>query len=484
MGSSASRRPHHRIIRTRRARRVAVCVAVITVLFLVLAATALAYVPGQRIWVRTIGTAAKQAAAWDVATGPNGVVCIGGWRGAPWPAPFGRVGLVVKYNAAGTRKWTKTYAGLGNAEVVAVAFDGKGNICVAGHTWATAGGGADIFVAKYSPRGVRRWVASYGAGNNVDDWAEAIAVDQSGNVYVGGSGGVGNGLYGVVVVKYGAGGKEMWLAPARLDPDPAVPDQGSREPTGIGIDAAGNVYVAGVARDGGAPDYLQYSALVFKVATSNGTIAWGPKYWKGKDGSGAGAYGIAVRGRAVVVCGEASKWTSWHNDLLVLRYDRAGNQKHPPLEYDRSATTDDSGEDVAIDARGNAYVTGDFTVQPVGHPSSCAVVKVSPAGKVRWARAYRPRGKYAVGWSVGVDAANNAYVAGAVEVSPSYDKLLVMKYSASGQRKWVRTWPAAANGYNDPDGGLALGANGVLYVAGHGQPSGPFYKAVLIKYQR
>ena len=108
MGSSTLRRPRRRAIRARHARRVAACLAVVTVLFLVLAASALAYVPGQRIWVRAIGTAAKQAAAWDVATGPNGVVCMGGWRGAPWPAPFGRVGLVAKYNAAGTRKWTKT----------------------------------------------------------------------------------------------------------------------------------------------------------------------------------------------------------------------------------------------------------------------------------------------------------------------------------------------------------------------------------------
>ena len=469
MGSSVSRRPRRRVIGTRRARWLAVCLAVITVLFLVLAATALAYVPGQRIWVKTMGTAASEAGAWDVATGPNGVVCVGGWKDASG-SPDG-VAFLRKYSSAGKVKWTRTYRGLGSAEVESIAFDAKGNVYVSGTTW---GAEDDIFVAKYSASGVRKWVKTYD-NKGLADWSEAIAVDRAGNVYVAGHSKATSNLEGIVVLKYSTAGTPKWAA--RFDPDLNDPDQGSREINVMRIDGSGNAYVAADAVDSSV-----HSALTFKVATSDGSIPWSKTY-RGKDGSGAAAYGIAVRGRAVVVCGEASKWADNLMDLLVLRYDLAGKQKSV-LEYSRSASTDDWADDVALDASGNAYVTGAFVTMPAYHPSSCAILKVSAAGAVKWARGYLPRDKHAEGWYVRLDAYGNVFVAGASYIgNPFEDVFLTMKYSASGVRKWVKTWTPAGRGLNEPDG-LALGTNGGVYVAGQAEPRGDYYQAVLVKYQR
>jgi hypothetical protein len=476
MGSSVSRRPRRRVIRARRTSQVALCLAVTALLILVLAATAFAYVPGQRIWARTVGTAASEAGAWDVATGPNGAVCVGGWKDAA-SSPDG-VGLLVKYNAAGVKKWTRTYKGLGSAEVDAVAVDRWGNLYAAGDTWGS-GRSPDIFVAKYTSGGVRKWVRTYSGDGNFGDWPDAVRVDGSGNVYVAGTSFVSDSLEGIVAIKYSSAGTRRWAA--RLVPDLVDPNQGDREFNEMAIDTSGNVYVAADEVDGTAP--AVHSALAVKFATSNGAIVWSKPY-TGKDGTGAAAYGIAVRGNSVVVVGEASNWAGDLMNLLVLRYDLAGNEKHPPLEYDRSASSDDWADDVAIDKYGNAYVTGGFLTQPDDYPSSCALVKVSPTGALKWVKAYLPTSKYAEGWYVRVDGYGNAYVAGIVGVDPSdHDKFLTMRYSSAGVRKWVKTWTPAGVGYNEPDG-LALGTTGGVYVAGQAEPRGDYYQAVLIKYQR
>lgn len=464
----------------RRLRRLGACFVLAAVLLLVMVATAYAYVPGQRLWVRTIGSSARQAAAWDVATGPNGAVCIVGWIGQSGPPAPDRA-LVVKYDAAGNKKWTRTYEGLGDAAAAAVVVDGKGNIYVAGSTWPAPGGGDDIFVAKYAANGTRKWVKTYGADNRFMDWSVELAVDGAGSAYVAAASAGKDGLEGIVVLEYDKDGNEVWPAPARLDPDPAK-GEWLRQLQEMTIDAAGNVYVVGVARDGPAPTYPDYSALVFKVNGSDGTIAWGgPKYWRGKDGSGAAAYGIAVRGNAVVVVGEASQWVTGAN-LCVLRYDLAGTQKSV-FAYNGGAASDDWAGDVAIDRYGNAYVTGGFLALPLENRCRCTVAKVSPSGTKKWLRTYVPTSRYAYGSGIRVDGSGNAYVAGIVSLDPVRGKYLTMKYSPAGVRKWAKTWTATGAQGNEIVG-PALGTTGGVYVAGHSAPSGRYLQSVLIKYRR
>ena len=73
-----------------------------------------------------------------------------------------------------------------SAYTYAIAVDSSGNVYVNGTQRWLKGAGRDYTTIKYSTAGQQQWVARYnGQGNpNYADYASAIAVDSSGNVYV------------------------------------------------------------------------------------------------------------------------------------------------------------------------------------------------------------------------------------------------------------------------------------------------------------
>ena len=119
----------------------------------------------------------------------------------------------MKYNAGGAQQWVARYDGPASSDDVAnaLAVDGSGNVYVTG--WSTGSGtGYDYATVKYNAAGVQQWAARYDGPASGDDYAGALAVDGSGNVYVTGySAGSGTG-YDYATVKYNAAGVQQWAA--------------------------------------------------------------------------------------------------------------------------------------------------------------------------------------------------------------------------------------------------------------------------------
>jgi len=85
----------------------------------------------------------------------------------------------------------------------ALAVDDSGNVYVTGHSEVT-GVNHDYVTVKYDSDGNEEWVARYnGPAENRQDEAYALAVDSSGNVYVTGeSSGSGTGYSDYATIKY------------------------------------------------------------------------------------------------------------------------------------------------------------------------------------------------------------------------------------------------------------------------------------------
>jgi len=81
--------------------------------------------------------------------------------------------------------WVRRYNGPGNSTdyAYAIAVDGSNNVYVTGMSWDSVTI-EDYATIKYYPDGDTAWVRRYGGPGNLYDWAYAIAVDGSGNVYV------------------------------------------------------------------------------------------------------------------------------------------------------------------------------------------------------------------------------------------------------------------------------------------------------------
>jgi Beta-propeller repeat len=455
--------------------RFAVCLTLALLTVLVCTADALAYVSGKQVWVKHYGTQARPGEAHTVAAGPGGAVCVVG-SVAPAGSPTHDI-LVMKYNAGGARKWVRTYDGPAHGDDLGLiaAFDARGNTYVAGQSGSAAGDG-DIVVLKYSVAGKQLWARRYDGPAHLIDEPTGLTVDLAGNVYVAGSSRVTDQLFGIVVLKYDTGGHRKWVS--RFDPSPTDAAAGTMFAFAIALDAAGNAYVVGESRYSNVT-----SALTLKLSGKNGHKIAGQIY-PGDTSSTAVGQQVAVRGKSVVITGWiASAADAFQTDIMVVKYDLALKQKWA-YRHDGPAHMADGGHAVAIDAAGNVFVVGSAGVSAADTGSRCATLKVSATGNLKWAAFLLPAGYGSSDAEyVAVDAAGAAYVGGTVTTVGEGSSFLVAKYTAAGASRWSHTWRDAA-AKDALLQGVALGAPNAVYVAGTGTDASSVKQTVLIKYLR
>jgi hypothetical protein len=312
--------------------------------------------------------------------------------------------FVAKLNAAGSALVYSTYlGGSGTDEGFGIAVDATGNAYVVGGTGSTDfptanplqpsfGGLADVFVAKLNPAGSALVYSTYLGGSDLEV-GNGIAVDPAGNAYVTGlthstdfptanplqatcGGGCSNSHADAFVAKLNPAGSALiystYLGGPALD-----------EGDAIAVDTAGNAYVTGYT---GSTDFPTANPLQ-------------PSY--GGD--------------------------SW--DAFVAKLNPAGSA----LVYSTylGGSNRDGGRGIALDASGNAYVTGgtastDFpTLNPIqGTCNNCSssylglnypdafVAKLNSAGSALVYSTYLGGSGLDYGYGIAVDSAGNAYVTG------------------------------------------------------------------------
>jgi uncharacterized delta-60 repeat protein len=412
---------------------------------------------GNVVWTQHAGGAARYngpASGWDesrsIAVDHNGGVYVTGQSlGAVHDYDF----ATVKYDASGTEQWRARYGvPLMSRELGRrVVTDASGNVYVTGYSAnSEADADKDYVTIKYNSSGVRQWAALYDGPAHGHDEANAIAVDASGNVYVTGFCQFSAGDYNIATVKYNSYGVRQWCVWAGW---PASSDGA----TAIALDAAGNIYVTGYsAGSGTARDYF---TLMYN---SNGQPQWSALYdgpASGDDEACAIALGI-VRGNVYVYVTGSSAGSGTYDDYATVKYDAAGKQqwvaRYEGLAYDWA-------KDIAVDASGNAYVTGrSQTVTGDDY----VTVKYNSRGIQQWVASYDggSRGQAA---AIAVDASGNSYVTGSCFTSagaafPDYG---TVKYNSSGVEQWARLYDGPV-GSVDYAYDIALDGSGNAYVTG------------------
>lgn len=208
-----------------------------------------------------IANAADEASG--IAVDASGNVYVTG-RSQRSPSDFDY--LTIKYSPAGVEQWVKRFdGGHGDDEAAGVAVDAAGNIYVTGRSRG-ASGGFDAVTIKYDAAGTELWVKSYDNGQG-DDEAAAIAVDKDGNIVVTGrSQGSGTGFDYVTLRYDAANGSQLWAS--RYDND-----KGTDEAAALAVDADGNIYVTGRSQSNAAGfDYLTVKY------NGSGGLVWRARY--------------------------------------------------------------------------------------------------------------------------------------------------------------------------------------------------------------
>lgn len=152
--------------------------------------------------------------------------------------------------------WVRRYNGPGHGSDGAgpIAVDHSGNVYVTGHSVGSETG-ADYATIKYYPNGDTAWVRRYNGPGDEDDFACAITVDDSGNVYVTGRSDGIETETDYATIKYYPNGDTAWVMRYNGSADSTDRAQA------IAIDDSGNVYVT--SRSFGSGTYYDYATIKY-----------------------------------------------------------------------------------------------------------------------------------------------------------------------------------------------------------------------------
>ncbi|MEI6945609.1 SBBP repeat-containing protein [Paraflavisolibacter sp. H34] len=362
----------------------------------------------------------------------------------------------IKYDDDGNRLWTKWYNGTGNGIDIPAAMvrDASGNIYITGRSDGGTGPvNMDFATIKYDASGNQKWVKRYNGPGNDYDGATALAVDGSGNVYVTGTslGGADFQSGDYATIKYDASGNQKWVK--RYNGTGNSYDRAMA----IAVDGSGNVYVTGGSPGAGSLD--DYATVKYDAS---GNQKWAVRY-NGPGNSTDEARSLAVDGSGNVYL-TGSSWSSANTDYATIKYNTNGGQVWI-ARYNGPSNGFDVANKLLLDASGNVYVTGGS--QGIGTGDDYATIKYSNSGAQLWAARYNAAASTDVANNMALDAAGNVYVTGQSYVDdPTYYDYATVKYNAAGVPQWVQRYSGTVPLSTDLPCGIAVNSSGTVFVTG------------------
>ena len=330
------------------------------------------------------------------------------------------------------------------------------------------------------------WKAQIGTSGR--DYCYSVAVDAHGNAYISGRttgnlGGPNAGDSDVFLSKFNSDGNEIWTTQIGT----SAYDQSSS----VAIDASSNAYITGFTfGDLDGPNAGERDAFLSKFDSGGNEI------WTTQIGTSLLDHGYSVAvdapGNAYitgVTRGNLGGFDPGSADAFLGKFDSNGSEiwmtQIGSGAYDHSYS-------VAIDASGNAYISG-TTQYNLGGPSAgkydAFLSKFDSSGNEVWTKQIGTS-EWDHSLSVALDVSGNAYISGLTKGDlggPNSGELdaFLGKFDSSGNEVWTTQ---IGTGGDDINSGVAVDAYGNLYISGYvsgdlGGSNAGGRDAFLVKYE-
>jgi hypothetical protein len=464
-------------VRIRLFAKILVCIFVLTVLFIPAQAQVI-----ELQWNTFLGSGSSDI-GYGIALDSSGNVYVTGRSNANWGSPVNTHSgdfdaYVACLDSSGNLLWNTFLGSASEDYCYGITLDSSGNIYVTGYSSATWGapinahsGNWDVFVACLDSSGNLLWNTFLGSSSS--DYSNAIALDNSGNVYVTGYStatwgspvNAHSGSSDVFVACLDSSGNLLW--------NTFLGSSSSDYCYGIILDSSGNIYVAGRSNaTWGSPVNAHNGSNDAYVACldSSGNLLWNTFLGSTSEDHG---YDIALdsSGNIYVTGYSDATWDSPLNahsggdDVFVACLNSSGNLLWNTF---LGSASSDYGSAIALDNSGNVYVTG-YSTATWGSPlnaysgnSDAFVAGLNSSGNLLW-NTFLGSNSNDYGYGIILDSSGNIYVSGysyATWGSP------VNAYSGS----WdvfvakLTLYPLAAIKANGSDGPISITQSDTLRI--------------------
>ncbi|HEV8538358.1 MAG TPA: SBBP repeat-containing protein, partial [Bacteroidota bacterium] len=340
--------------------------------------------------------------------------------------------------------WLSVYDGDGHGVDISssMIMDRFGNAYITGRSGGISSG-QDIVTLKYSRQGNRLLTLRYNGAANSWDEGNALATDDSGNIYVAGTSFLNSSRSEAIIIKYSSSGTTQWeghYAPLDTNTSATI--------LKLVIDSSTNTLVAGgnslllrytlsgslLSAFSYLPDSLvqpypdtMYQMSDLKTASDGSICVVGTKSWMPEGGDVPEADGFSLK-------------LDSHESLLWMRFFDAYGAKS-----------------LAVDGDDNLLVT---TNDPV------SIVKYDGNGELLWSKSYPlTTDAFVIITDLKTDSMNNVYVTGYGFAEQTAFDYVTVKLDPNGNELWSNHYDSGDT-TRDFGSALALDKEGAVYVTG------------------
>ncbi len=433
----------------------------------------------------------------------------------------------VNANSQVTQQWTGYYNGPtnGSDQVHDMVIDSEDNVYVTGKSSASNTGN-DFATVKYNSAGIQQWAVRYNSQSNFSDLPVGLAVDGSGNVYVAGSKSLG-GSYGLInLVKYNSSGIHQWTVRCGDSVFTASPGA-------IALDASGNIYVGGLIKTYSTDD----GSYLLAKFSPNGDSIWKRTYDPSiyPQGLGSGITCLKVDGSFIYAAGKSyntdglftlytsmrmikydlngnTVWMSndslingsdevigmdmdpsgnifvtcnYGTDILTFKFNSAGSRMWKTLYTGIAGSYYDIATGIAADHSGNVVLSANSRRSPLNNSDDYATLKYDANGNLLWERLYNgTMNSSDYPYGITTDASDNVYVTG-YSLETGFDfNAVTIKYNSSGVQLWKTSFDGGNNENEDRANLIEIDGKGNVIIAGYANQAGHNEDFMAVKYSQ